>query len=224
MRQTSINIVQLAVALLIMTVLIALVLPMFGSPRINSRHMQNSTQLRGIHQGLVTFANSNKNWFPGINPDGTTLDLRIEYRYQILLEGDYITPDYAINPSETELITEWDEWADDSRPVTKTNYSYAMLQIPEDEHGRRSEWGQTLNSQAVVMSDRNTGISGSPTSVHTTSSQSAWSGGVLWNDNHVMFETVDTFLTKYGGGAENPSDKLFEAAGDDDAYLIHAGN
>ena len=223
MRQTSINIVQLAVALLIMTVLIALVLPMFGSPRINSRHMQNSTQLRGIHQGLVTFANSNKNWFPGINPDGTTLDLRIEYRYQILLEGDYITPDYAINPSETELIMEWDEWADDSKPVTKTNYSYAMLQIPEDEHGRRSEWAQTLNSQAIVLSDRNTGTKDKPASIHSDQGE-AWQGSVLWNDNHVQFEHSDVFETKYGSGQLNLKDQLFESNGLFDAFMINSAN
>ena len=230
MSNSSFNIVQLALVAVLAVVASGLIVACgdISAARETARRMQNNTQLRGIHQGLVTYSTSNSNRYPGINLDGDNDGIEIEARFQSLLEGDYFTPEYAISPSEIDpAIVEWDG----TSPLTNLNYSFAMLQVSDanpdkedHEQGRRTEWGQTLNSQAVVMSDRNTGISGSPTSVHTTSSQSAWSGGVLWNDNHVMFETVDTFLTKYGGGAENPSDKLFEAAGDYDAQLIHAGN
>ncbi|MEO0477402.1 MAG: hypothetical protein AAF085_15765, partial [Planctomycetota bacterium] len=103
-----------------------------------------SSQLRGIHQGLVTFANSNKNKFPGLAPDGTTINLRVEHRYQILLEGDFFTPEYAISPWETEPITPWEEG--EGYAVTAANYSFAMLQLPKNDNGgRRHEWSQTLN-------------------------------------------------------------------------------
>lgn len=165
MRQTSINIVQLAAALFCVIMLVTVMVVVTNA---NTRHRhphRNSSQLRGIHQGLVTFANSNKNWFPGIYPDGTTLYLSVEFRFQTLIEDDYITPEYPISHSETEKM---EPWEDQDTPITEHNYSFAMLQLPEDEDGRRSEWSQTLNSQAIVVSDRNTGSKNSPSSITPT--------------------------------------------------------
>lgn len=230
MSNLSFNVVQFALVVVLVVVASGLIVACgdISAARETARRMQNNTQLRGIHQGLVTYSTSNKNRFPGINMAGENEGIEVESRFQTLLEGDYFTPEYAISPSEIDPAIV--EWAGTS-PLRSLNYSFAMLQVPDadpdkedHEQGRRTEWGQTLNSLAVVMSDRNTGIPGSPTSVHTTSSRSGWSGSVLWNDNHVMFETVDTFLTKYDGGTENTSDKLFESAGNYDAYLIHARN
>lgn len=186
------------------------------------RRHPNSTQLRGIHQGLMTFANSNKNLFPGIAPDGSTINVEVEYRFQVLFEGDFITPEYAISPSETEPIMEWDD--EIGSPVTAENYSFAMLQLPEvGDTGRRSEWSQTLNTQAIVVTDRNTGSKAMPSSIHTDQPDD-WAGRVLWNDNHVSFEHTDEFETKYGSGELNEADRLFEADNSFDALLIHSGN
>jgi len=221
MRSHSFNIVSLAVAVLVVVVAvcIGLVMSDWKNSRGHRRGRDYSSQLRGIHQGLVTFATSNKNRFPGLDAEGSTLDLSVEARYQILIDGDYFTPEYAISPSETDpLIQPWDE----KSPVTARNYSYAMLQVPE-EGGRRDEWGQTLNSQAIVISDRNTGSVANPTSI-LTGRNKGWSGQVLWNDNHIGFENSHLFETKYGGGKLNPKDHLFVADGPDDALLIHTGN
>ena len=227
MRQSSFNVVHLAVALLCVVVFVTLAIAVGSTHRDHrARPMQNNTQLRGIHQSMVTFSNSNRNYFPGLHPDGTTLNLRVEYRYQILLEEDFFTPEYAISPSETEDITEWEGWdaPDGHRPlVTQNNYSYAMLQVPEEQSNRRSEWSQTLNTQAIVLSDRNTGSRANPTSVHTDRG-GPWGGGVLRNDNSVSFESTDIFETKYGASELNEADRLFEAVGPSDALLIHSGN
>ncbi len=230
MRQNSFNVVHLAVALLCVLLIIAILLPMFGGTRRPARRMQNSTQLRGIHQGLVTYSNSNKNYFPGLNEQGEDDRISVKERFQILMQEDYITPDYAISPSETEVMTEWEEPFDsqiEDRPVTKQNYSYAMLQIPESGR-RRAEWSQTLNSHSILLSDRNTGTTAKPSSIHSDE-HGRWIGSVLWNDNHVAFESSDTFETYYGEIDEEQSglisvDRLFEASGNDDAWMIHTGN
>ena len=115
--------------------------------RRTARRMQNSTQLRGIHQGLVTFANSNKNNFAGLNSQGSILANTdtttgssgigsfVQSRYWILLTGDYFTPEYAISPSETSNVTEWVEGNAvlfGSTAGSEKNYSYAMLQLVAD--------------------------------------------------------------------------------------------
>ncbi|MBX2851874.1 MAG: prepilin-type N-terminal cleavage/methylation domain-containing protein [Phycisphaeraceae bacterium] len=233
------TLIELLVVISIIALLIAILLPALGAARRTARRMQNSTQLRGIHQGLVTFANSNKNIFPGYDSSGDCLDNTdqttgssslghgVEARYWILLNGDYFTPEYAISPSETENVTEYVEPATGTAPVefsgsggTK-HYSYALLMVRSDGAGtpanpqyagRVAEWKQTLNSQAIVISDRNVGANETTAlqSVHTEAEE--WSGSVLWNDNHVGFENDVAFETKYANGSLNdgtPADNLF---------------
>jgi hypothetical protein len=222
MPQKSFNIVGLVVALLLVMVIAAILIPAIDASRHRETRIVRSSQLRGIHQGLVTHANSNQTYFVGLNPDGTTNDTTVEYRFQTLIEEDYFTPEYVISPAETEAMMAWE---DQEKPITKDNYSYAMLQIPETDSGRRDEWKQTINSQAIVVSDRNTGSIYRPRSVHYEPGDKFWSGSVLWNDNHVEFkESGSIFETKYGSGKANLSDGLFLAETPDDALLIHSGN
>jgi len=235
MRAKSFNIVHAAIALLVVVVIVAILLPPIGIGHPAGPRMRNSVQLRGIHQGMVTYANSNKEYFPGLGPDGLedtqTLDwdddevppmqagLAVDQRFAILLHGDYMTPEYAISPSETDPnIKAWPK----QDTITTGHYSYAMLQI-SDEGGRYDEWSQTLNSQAIVLSDRNTGTTAKPSSIHAERGE-PWRGSVLWNDNHVGFESTDDFKTQYGDSDLIESDKLFESTDTGNALMIHKGN
>lgn len=234
MQNKQMNLIDLATICVLSCLLFALCCPTGMAMRSHAHASGYSTQLRGVHQGLVTFANSNKNWFPGINSDGVDYGIEIESRYFLLLDGDFFTPEYVINPSESDPnITEWSGQG----PVTANNYSYAMLQLPASG-GRREEWRQTLNSQAVVVADRNIGTPENAISIHTNgywessstfgcSNNSRWVerwvGEVLWNDNHVAFSTTDTLDTRYGQ-VENLGDGLFVSATPNDALLIHSGN
>ena len=234
----------------IIVLLIAILLPALGAARNTAQRMQNSTQLRGIHQGLVTYANSNKNNFPGLAADGQIWANGAntgnsgdgntpQAMMWIMMDGDYFTPEYAISPSETGNIYEYLG----TGPVTQDNYSYAKLSflktggintdpvsgdqtyaIDPTTAGRASEWKQTLNSQAIVMSDRNTGSN--PTtgvdSIHS-GTPGMWRGSILWNDNHVAFESTHLFQTKYGKGGLLNNDNLFEDGntGGYDALMVH---
>lgn len=218
-------VVLILVGLAIASVVIEALRPRHGG----HRSMQNSTQLRGIHQGLVMYAQGNKSKFPGLNADGTDGDLSVENRFAIMLRNNYFTGEYAISPSEAK--TAWT-----TGPVTSAHYSYAMLQIPP-EGGRRTEWSETLNTEAAVVGDRNLGTAAAPSSVWSHPGD-PWRGSVLWNDNHVGFESTHVVRTNYGGYSahlpdgtkqyvgptNNPSDHLFDAAGVSDALLIHSGN
>ena len=174
---------------------------------------QNMTQLRGIHQGLVTFANSNREKFPGLDSRGRTLanseddtgnsgdGLTTEARLWILLNGDFFIPEYAIAPIENRALP-YDTDADGVVPVTYENYSYALLDIAEDANNRRAEWSQTLNTQSIVVSDRNCSDINEqdPFSIWN---DDEWHGSALWNDNHISFESTHVFETRYGSGELN---------------------
>lgn len=230
--------------LLGVVVAIGILLPALGAARRTAQRMQSATQLRGMHQGMFTYANSNKEKFPGLNSRGQIIlnsmsetgssgdGDTVEARYWILLNGHFFTPEYAISPSETDVITPYG-----SGPVAASNYSFAYLSIqgrPEyapDAGSRASEWTQSSNTQAVVASDRNTGSNASTgiQSIHT-SSPGEWKGTVLWNDNHAAFEQTHIHTTRYGNGELNvdmsqaPNDNLFERAGDADAWMIYSGD
>lgn len=240
MRNTSFNIFHLAVVALIVMVSIAVLFPIMRSEKRDRGRSWHSTQLRGIHQGLVTFANSNKNWYPGLDSQGNVsteapdnyyeddlypslheqVGIDVQDRFAMLIAGYFFTPEYAVSPSEIDpSIQPFPE----SGPLTSSHYSYAMLQVPT-QGGRHQEWRQSLNSQAIVLSDRNTGTSKNPRSIHSDADADTWRGLVLWNDNHVGFENEAVFETKYFSHELITADHLFQTDGDDDAYLVHTGN
>lgn len=264
-RAAGFSIVDLLVVIVCITALLAVQIPTDAAARRTARRMQNSTQLRGIHQALVTFANSNKDNFAGLTSKGEILadsDANtgssgrgdtVQARYWILVEGDFFTPEYMISPLETALVTEYD-WGQGevSAPVIWNDrvkhYSFAMLgyeadannpkQVSQDTQGRASEWATTLNSQAIVIADRNTGTDadGRVSSYHT-GDFGDWQGSVLWNDNHVGFEMYQYFETKYANGALHadgdfggPTDNLFSSQADPngkvgvDALMVTADN
>ena len=91
-------------------------------------------------------------------------------------------------------------------PTSGTNLSPS----PADAQ-RFAEWKQSLNSQAVVVSDRNIGGTTADTAIQSIHTDEAgqWSGSVLWNDNHVAFENGGAkFETKYGNGPLNDIDTV----------------
>lgn len=240
------TLIELLVVISIIALLIAILLPALGAARRTARRMQNSTQLRGIHQGLVTFATSNKENFPGLRSNGDILAADqdttgsnaqtgdfVQARYWILLDGAFFTPEYAISPLENSGATPWVQGTGNTvEPVNFENdgerhYSYAMLRVkrttatnlaPDPINAARNvEWSSTLNSQAIVISDRNIGSSGDEDSVQSihTDEEGDWEGSVLWNDNHVGFESTELFITKYSNGPlnqdndQNANDSLF---------------
>lgn len=238
MLRRQMNVFDLAAVLLLVVFLLALTVPVNVASARSSRRSMHSTQMRGMHQGLITFANSNRNYFPGLDRTGDPAGLNVENRYQLLLDGNYFTPEYAISPMESDpSITEYAY----TGAVTANNYSFAMLQVPH-AGGRYTEWSATLNSQAVVMSDRNTGTEIDTYGIHNDRWESSslmgcsynhrqpyvdaghWIGSVLYNDNHVTFIETDTLEDSKYGDVSVTADKLFSSPGENDALLVHTGN
>ena len=119
--------------------MIGILLPALGAARRTSRQMANNTQLRGIHQSLVTFAQSNKRggndgYFTGVDAkgnvhpngsltgesgDGTEPGARV----WALLDGNYFTPEYTVNPADTHAVELLVPAGGPVPPVTPDNHS-----------------------------------------------------------------------------------------------------
>ena len=130
-------------------------------------------------------------------------------RYALMLDENLFSGEYAVSPSETKVA-----WTDTSDALTEANYSYAMLAIYDGAGFQQDEWSETLNSEAIVLSDRNTADTANATgsdvsSIHTQKNNGDWRGSVAYNDNHVNFETTNALDARYGATSTNTDDDLF---------------
>ncbi|MEO0963489.1 MAG: prepilin-type N-terminal cleavage/methylation domain-containing protein [Planctomycetota bacterium] len=152
------TLIELLVVISIIALLIAILLPALGAARTTARQLQNSTQLRGIHQGMFAFAQENKGWYPGLSSDGDPItnyaaggqngvahenNPNATYRaagngtfpwrrIAILLEGNYFTPEYAISPGETanKTVPDINAAAPGSNVnVDSTSYALSVIQL-----------------------------------------------------------------------------------------------
>jgi prepilin-type N-terminal cleavage/methylation domain-containing protein len=142
------TLIELLVVISIIALLIAILLPALSSARTSARQMQNNTQLRGLHQGLFTFAQDNKGWYPGFDSDGEPyvgggsiahinthsdtyksagLGTHPSRRAAIMYELDYIPPAYLISPGDDARTDPEVPVANNVENVTTGTYSYAML-------------------------------------------------------------------------------------------------
>ncbi len=221
---------------LLLLIIIGLLLPALGAARRSARCMKNTTQVRGITQGMVTYAGGNNEYMPGLNGNGylirdvdgdnddrmpfTSHGGTVEGRFWLMLDNNNFSGDYIISPAETK--TPWT-----TGEVTSANYSYAMLNIhsdgrtlPDDQTypdqaGRASAWKQSINPREVLVSAR-ARIPGGKIgnnydkiySIHTSEGES-WAGEVGHGDGSTTFEKPSSLDTQYGNGPAIKADRLF---------------
>lgn len=235
-HQTAFTLIELLVVISIIALLIGLLLPALGAARRIARQTQNATQTRGLHQGMIIFAQENKQIFPGwnVNSNGFVSAAEslasqggssVQARFAALLERNIVTPDYLISPAENGDDQPHEAYELGSGdPFQSDNYSYALLElnntanVKDNTRGgfyRFKEWNaDSLNPRAIILGDRLISVG---TSGDLSTYRNLWSRddgeflqSLTYNDNHVeMISDIIVEDTTYGG-IRNSLDAIFD--------------
>ncbi|MEM8738739.1 MAG: hypothetical protein AAGG38_09730 [Planctomycetota bacterium] len=172
------------------------------------KDVRSAIQMRTVYQSMLVYGFDHGGYLPGLGAGGELVANAPGARFEMLVAGGYVGADAVVRPEDA---------------ARGRGYSYGLADLSEPG-GRRSSWTVEPTPGAVMLAERPGRFTpgGGGWAVFHEPGLGGLLGTAEGSEDAVRLRNPRRLAGPWVARADGTRDRLFEAEGADDAYIIFA--